>query len=182
MMAPLSSAHLIMSLLKKFLISIVTGLIGYEITKMTLGGGFTVPTTTPEISLLLIFIATAFFTIVASAAVDAVPSNNSAPTRAAPRQGKKPAESSSRNKSSSSTSSGSSRASTGGGPREEGTVKWFNVRKGYGFITRDQGEDVFVHFRNIEGTGRKAIAEGQRVSFVVTSGDKGPQADQVESA
>ena len=63
--------------------------------------------------------------------------------------------------------------------RETGTVKWFNVRKGYGFITRDAGDDVFVHFRNIEGSGRRAIEEGQRVSFVVTTGDKGLQADEV---
>ncbi|MBL6689602.1 MAG: cold shock domain-containing protein [Pseudomonadales bacterium] len=63
--------------------------------------------------------------------------------------------------------------------RELGTVKWFNVRKGYGFITRDQGEDVFVHFRNIEGKGKRAINEGERVSFIVTTGDKGPQADKV---
>jgi CspA family cold shock protein len=63
--------------------------------------------------------------------------------------------------------------------RETGTVKWFNVRKGYGFITRDQGDDVFVHFRNIDGTGRRSVTEGQRVSFVVTTGDKGLQADKV---
>lgn len=66
--------------------------------------------------------------------------------------------------------------------RELGTVKWFNARKGYGFITRDQGEDVFVHFRNIEGDGRKSINEGERVSFIVISSDKGPQADKVKSA
>ena len=66
--------------------------------------------------------------------------------------------------------------------REAGTVKWFNVRKGYGFITRDAGDDVFVHFRNIEGSGRRAIEEGQRVSFVVTTGDKGLQADEVSPA
>ena len=66
--------------------------------------------------------------------------------------------------------------------RETGTVKWFNVRKGYGFITRDAGDDVFVHFRNIEGSGRRVIEEGQRVSFVVISGDKGLQADEVSPA
>lgn len=62
---------------------------------------------------------------------------------------------------------------------ETGTVKWFNVKKGYGFITRDQGDDVFVHFRNIEGGGRRGINEGQRVSFFVVNGDKGLQADEV---
>jgi len=64
---------------------------------------------------------------------------------------------------------------------ESGTVKWFNVKKGYGFITRDQGEDVFVHYRNIQGKGRRAIAEGQRVSFIVIDGEKGLQADEVEA-
>ncbi|MBS04529.1 MAG: cold-shock protein [Gammaproteobacteria bacterium] len=66
--------------------------------------------------------------------------------------------------------------------REGGTVKWFNVKKGYGFIVRDQGDDVFVHYRNIVGQGRRSLAEGQRVTFCVITGDKGPQADQVEPA
>ena len=75
-----------------------------------------------------------------------------------------------------------SELSDGSSGRETGTVKWFNVRKGYGFITRDAGDDVFVHFRNIEGSGRRVIEEGQRVSFVVTNGDKGLQADEVSPA
>ena len=64
---------------------------------------------------------------------------------------------------------------------ETGTVKWFNVKKGYGFITRDHGDDVFVHYRNIDGDGRKLISEGQRVSFVVVASDKGPQAEEVRT-
>ncbi|MFP6806441.1 MAG: cold shock domain-containing protein [Pseudomonadales bacterium] len=71
--------------------------------------------------------------------------------------------------------------SSGSAEQETGTVKWFNVKKGYGFITRDQGDDVFVHYRNIEGGGRRGINEGQRVSFVVINGDKGLQADEVVS-
>lgn len=78
-----------------------------------------------------------------------------------------------------STSSTSSSTSSGSAEQETGTVKWFNVKKGYGFITRDQGDDVFVHYRNIEGGGRRGINEGQRVSFVVINGDKGLQADEV---
>jgi CspA family cold shock protein len=63
--------------------------------------------------------------------------------------------------------------------REKGTVKWFNNSKGFGFIQRDKGEDVFVHFRAIAGDGYKSLEEGQRVEFTVTQGQKGPQAENV---
>ncbi|BBB26871.1 cold-shock protein [Amphritea japonica] len=60
-----------------------------------------------------------------------------------------------------------------------GVVKWFNDEKGYGFIEREDGADVFVHFRAINGTGRRSLVEGQQVSFEVTQGEKGLQADNV---
>jgi CspA family cold shock protein len=63
--------------------------------------------------------------------------------------------------------------------RENGTVKWFNGQKGYGFIERDSGGDVFVHFSAIVGDGFKNLDEGQRVEFTVVEGDKGPQAQEV---
>jgi CspA family cold shock protein len=64
----------------------------------------------------------------------------------------------------------------------EGTVKWFNEKKGYGFISMDEGQDVFVHYSSILGTtGFKTLYEGQRVRFDVEQGDKGPQAVQVET-
>jgi CspA family cold shock protein len=63
--------------------------------------------------------------------------------------------------------------------REKGTVKWFNASKGFGFIQRDQGEDVFVHFKSIIGDGYRTLAEGQRVEFTVTQGQKGLQAESV---
>lgn len=64
--------------------------------------------------------------------------------------------------------------------REQGVVKWFNDPKGFGFIQRDNtGEDIFVHFRAIQGDGFRSLKEGQRVEFVVTSSDKGLQADEV---
>ena len=66
--------------------------------------------------------------------------------------------------------------------RETGTVKWFNISKGFGFITRDQGEDVFVHYRAIRGEGHRTLAEGQRVEFIVTKKEKGLQAEDVISA
>ena len=63
--------------------------------------------------------------------------------------------------------------------QQTGTVKWFNDSKGYGFIQREGGADLFVHFRSIVGNGRKTLAEGQRVSFTVGQGQKGPMAENV---
>jgi CspA family cold shock protein len=61
----------------------------------------------------------------------------------------------------------------------QGTVKWFNAAKGYGFISREDGEDVFVHYSAIAGDGFRSLEEGQRVEFEVTEGRKGPQAANV---
>jgi len=66
--------------------------------------------------------------------------------------------------------------------RESGTVKWFNSSKGFGFITRDTGDDVFVHFRSIRGEGHRVLYDGQRVEFLVSEGDKGLQAEDVAVA
>jgi CspA family cold shock protein len=60
-----------------------------------------------------------------------------------------------------------------------GTVKWFNAEKGYGFITVDNGDDVFVHFSAIQGEGFKSLEEGQSVEFEITQGNRGPQAANV---
>ena len=65
------------------------------------------------------------------------------------------------------------------GPREQGSVKWFNASKGFGFITRDSGDDVFVHFRSIRGQGHRTLHDGQRVEFFVSKGNKGLQAEDV---
>ena len=58
----------------------------------------------------------------------------------------------------------------------QGTVKWFNESKGYGFITRDDGDDVFAHYSAIDGNGFKTLSEGDMVSFDIVEGDKGPKA------
>jgi CspA family cold shock protein len=145
MCAPELTPKIIMPIIKKIAISVVIGLIAYAISEFTLNGRTSIPDTTPEISLLLLFIATSF--------VSQFVGGGSA-----------------------------TESSYSSSERETGTVKWFNVRKGYGFITRDEGDDVFVHFRNLEGKDRRAIEEGERVSFVVVTGDKGLQADEVSAA
>jgi cold shock CspA family protein len=85
--------------------------------------------------------------------------------------------------SASSSPSSSATAKSHRGPREEGEVKWFNVSKGFGFICRDNGEEIFVHFRSIVGkdSGRRGLRDGQRVSYLVVESDKGPQAEEVEA-
>ena len=65
--------------------------------------------------------------------------------------------------------------------REKGTVKWFNGAKGYGFIQRSTGEDVFVHFSAIQSDGYRSLEEGQRVEFDITQSDRGPQAEAVRA-
>jgi cold shock protein len=62
-----------------------------------------------------------------------------------------------------------------------GAVKWFDEKKGYGFITEDGGKDVFVHYSAIVGNGFRKLAEGEKVTFEIKEGAKGPQADQVQA-
>jgi CspA family cold shock protein len=64
----------------------------------------------------------------------------------------------------------------------QGTVKWFSPEKGYGFISQDNGEDVFVHYTGIVGEGFRTLEQGQRVQFDITDGRKGPQASNVSKA
>tara|TARA_R110002167_G_scaffold68738_17_gene194103 strand:- start:67 stop:555 length:489 start_codon:yes stop_codon:yes gene_type:complete len=85
------------------------------------------------------------------------------------------------NKSTASYSNNADDSDDSDGPEgsESGSVKWFNVNKGFGFITTDGGEDVFVHFRSIRGHGRRSLRQGQLVRFDLSDGDKGKQADNV---
>ncbi len=79
------------------------------------------------------------------------------------------------------SSAAGSRTAAGGRGREQGAVKWFSQKKGFGFIIRDNGDEIFVHYRNILGEGRRTLRDGERVSFRVGQTDKGPQAEEVEA-
>jgi len=63
--------------------------------------------------------------------------------------------------------------------RQKGTVKWFNATKGFGFVICEDGKEIFVHFRALKHGGRRSLKDGSRISFVVTHGDRGPQASEV---
>ena len=65
--------------------------------------------------------------------------------------------------------------------KQTGTVKWFNDSKGFGFIQRDDGPDVFAHYTNVVGEGFRSLQEGQRVSFTIGEGKKGPRAENIEA-
>ena len=144
-----------MSFLVNIIISVVIAAVATAITTWYSGDTH---------AALLLFIAFSAATIATAALV-------SLTSRSTPAQGKK--------KSPRAPKPASS-AATSDGPREEGQVKWFNVSKGFGFITKDDGEEIFVHFRSIRGGGRRGLKDGQRVSFVVADSDKGPQAEDVE--
>lgn len=115
--------------------------------------------TTLTIGFLIATIATALF----SGFVGNTASASSAPARKKPEPASRPAA-----------------PKDPSAPREKGTVKWFNVSKGFGFITRENGEDIFAHYRNIRGEGRRRLFDGQLVEFCVIDGDKGLQADDIE--
>lgn len=147
-------------IVKNIIISILVGLAAFVIFNLAAGNGLSIPSDSHQIMalatyVLAVFVGCSISNSPGSANTASKPVNSS--SKAAPS---KP---------------------SGAGSKEEGTVKWFNIKKGYGFITRDQGDDIFVHYRNIEGNGRKAVAEGQRVRFFVVDGDKGLQADEVEA-
>lgn len=120
-----------------------------------------VPEAQPALVFLVLVIAT-----LATAFLVTIPVSKTAVTASKPSNG--------------SSKKQTTKASVTEGPREEGEVKWFNVSKGFGFITKDDGEEIFVHFRSIIGEGRRGLKDGQRVSFVEANTDKGPQAEDVE--
>ena len=147
-----------MTVLGKIVTSVLVAAIASGITTYVQGNP------QPDFLLFTAFVlatlATAFLTSI-SRPVDLSTASEPSPPKPAPK--KKP----------------KSKPATGGN-REEGQVKWFNASKGFGFITKDDGEEIFVHFRSILGEGRRGLRDGQRVSFRVADSDKGPQAEEVE--
>jgi CspA family cold shock protein len=155
-----------MTLLGKLVTSLIVAAVASTITTKLMGG---------QLADLTLHIAFAAATI-----ATALLTSLSRPTAVS---GSSSASTSSNTSSTTSSNTSSSPARTehsGDADREEGEVKWFNVSKGFGFITKDDGEEIFVHFRSIRGEGRRSLKDGQRVSFHVADSDKGPQAEDVE--
>ena len=146
-----------MSLIAKLLLSLVIAILASTLTNLAISGEVL-----GEPLLLLAFFVTTTATalIVGAKQVSAVPGSNQASTALASNQATQKPQAHDAN-------------------RERGTVKWFNVSKGFGFIVKDDGEEIFVHFRSIRGEGRRSLRDGQAVSFSVTESDKGPQAEDV---
>ncbi len=163
-----------MKLTVKLIISVAIAVVATALTAWYLGAGQNAP---------ILFIAFCAATL-ATALLVSMPLAGTAPAAAsspqkAPRQGgsrqadPKPAPGA--------RPVATAVTASGAGTRQHGTVKWFNVSKGFGFITRDDGEEIFVHFRSIRGGGRRGLRDGQKVSFTVADSDKGPQAEDVEA-
>jgi cold shock protein len=148
-----------MTILGKIVTSVFIAAVASTVTTLLLGKSL------PDVTLLAAFtiatLATAFLTTISRpVAIASSPATTSA---------EKPPKTATKKKKAKPT-----------GDRTEGEVKWFNISKGFGFITQDNGEEIFVHFRSILGEGRRGLRDGQRVAFRVAQSDKGPQAEDVE--
>ena len=149
-----------MSLITKLIISLVIAIIAFTLTSIVLTGAVSLSGDIIDVRLLLAF----FVATAATAIIVRDPAHTSA------------------QESNHATQQTTHKRSAGDGNREQGKVKWFNTSKGFGFIVRENGEEIFVHFRSIRGEGRRGLREGQTVTYVVTESDKGPQAEDVEGA
>jgi len=147
-----------MSLIVKLITSLVIGIIAATLATLLRSGGMPDP---------LLLVAFCFATVATALIVGG------------PASAAQPDSSVAANKSQS-TKPPAGGAAVASSDREQGQVKWFNVSKGFGFITKDDGEEIFVHFRSIRGEGRRGLRDGQRVTFVVAQSEKGPQAEDVE--
>jgi len=158
-----------MSLIVKLVISLVIAIIAYTLSSLMATG--TVPLGSDQYGLLLLL---AFFVATTATALLVRDSAQPASSSSKNTQGRN-----TQSKNTQSKDPGRSTAATSDANREQGQVKWFNVSKGFGFIVKDDGEEIFVHFRSIRGEGRRGLSDGQRVTFIVEQSDKGPQAEDV---
>lgn len=171
-----------MSIPGKLVIAIAIGLLAAVVAALLTGSGAFDPV------LAVLFVAATAGTALATHRPLAVPAGTPAATSAAARpqerqqERKQKAQSASRREREKPApkKKAAPAASVPEGPREEATVKWFNAAKGFGFLTLDDGREIFVHFRSIRGEGRRSLSDGQRVSFIVADTEKGPQAEDVE--
>ena len=150
-------------ILKSIFVSLAVALIGSGLLTFAQSGHF-------------VRAAVAFFVVgVISSIATHLISGSSSQSTSGSAPSKKPGSASSKNSSQAQPTA----ADKNNENREEGEVKWFNISKGFGFITRDAGEDIFVHYRSIRGEGHRSLSEGQRVEYEVVDGDKGLQAEDV---
>ena len=142
----------------------------------------------PDLPLLIACGITAFFSAIVASLPGLKGSGRATPGRAKPGRAApgraKPGRAASTSAKGQSADRGHTAQPTAGvasgdDKREFGEVKWFNASKGFGFIIKDDGDEIFVHFRSIRGEGRRGLRDGQRVSFVVVDSQKGPQAEDV---
>ena len=147
-----------MSLIVKLIISLVIAVIAFVLTSIMLTGEVMLVGETIDLRLLIaFFVATTATALIVRDTVHPATDTDTHVAEGSARHGP-----------------------SSDADREYGTVKWFNVSKGFGFIVRENGEEIFVHFRSIRGEGRRGLRDGQEVSYVVTESDKGPQAEDVE--
>ncbi len=162
-----------MKLTVKLIISVAVAVVATALTTWYVGEGHTAP---------ILFIAFCAATL-ATALLVSLPLGGTAPaaTNTPQKSQRTPRQAGPRQADTKPAPGASPVTTTGAGTRQHGQVKWFNVSKGFGFITRDDGEEIFVHFRSIRGGGRRGLRDGQKVTFIVADSDKGPQAEDVEA-
>ena len=158
-----------MSFIAKLLISLLIGAVASILTTIMLGEGQVIDP--------VLLIAFCLATVATAMVVSARTGSGAAGSGAATARSREPG----RSRSDNDPRPPARAVAADDAEREQGTVKWFNGTKGFGFIIRDNGEEIFVHFRSIRGEGRRGLRDGQKVSFVVAQRDKGPQAEDVEA-
>lgn len=164
----------------KVLIAILSALIVSYVTTLVIPGTQWTPLLAASGIAALLAVLLSHKPLSAPAAIAEVDPAQNAGAAAKPKASRKQSDSSRQRDQRPDTRQRSEKRRDSSGPRESGTVKWFNGSKGFGFIIRENGEEIFVHYRSIRGEGRRSLQDGQAVTFAVEHTDKGPQAEDVE--